>query len=271
MMIALRFRSITITLILAALMFFFGKQLAFYSAASMDTTVSAIMYPFIRTQHAFLYPFKNIYNRIQTVAVLHEQLAQAQSEKEALQEQLLVAQSVNNFVQETQELVKFQKRYNAFNKQLAQVVFKQFSDQAHFFLVDVGSKHGAMVDMVAVYKNCLIGRVSEVFPYYSKVTLITDKSCKVAALCAGTKTSGIYEGNNNKEVALLKHVSHLDPLQKDDLLISSGQGLVFPRGFGLGKINKFTVDGVNYQVTISPLIDVAQLNYCYLMRKSDEA
>jgi rod shape-determining protein MreC len=270
MMIALRFRSIALTLILAALLFFVGKQLVHFTGAALDTGMSVAMYSLIRIHHAVLHPFKNMYNRIQTVAVLQEQLAEVQNEKEALQEQLSAAQSVNHFVQETQELVTFQKRYNAYNKQLAQIILKQFSNQVHFFLVDVGAKHGAMVDMVAVYKNCLIGRVSEVFPYYSKVTLITDKSCKVAALCATTKTSGIYEGNNDKEVAALKHVSHLDPLKKDDLLISSGQGLVFPRGFGLGKIKYFEVEGVNYSIVVTPLIDLSKLSYCYLMRKGEE-
>ena len=269
-MIALRFRLITIILIFAILLFFVGKRVVVYSASVVDTGMSVAIYPFMRLHHLVLQPFKSMYERVQRISYLQDQLTAIQTEKEELQAQLIFLQSSKQFLHETQELVNFQKRYKGFNKQLAQVLLKQFSDCGHFFLVDIGSKHGAAVDMVAVYKNCLIGRVSEVFPYYSKVTLITDTSCKVAALCAGTKTSGIYEGGNNKMVAALTHVSHLDPLQENDLLISSGQGLVFPRGFGLGKIKQFTVDGVNYSVQISPLIDLNKVQYCYLMRKSAE-
>ncbi len=270
MMIALRFRLITIMVILAILLFFVGKRLFVYSASVVDTSMSVAVYPFVRLHHLVLHPFKNVYDRFQNTSSFQDQLTAVQKEKEELQAQLIFLQSSKQFMQETQELVNFQKRYKEFNKQLTQVLLKKFSDQGHFFIIDVGSKHGATVDMVAAYKNCLIGRVSEVFPYYSKVILITDTSCKVAALCAGTKTSGIYEGSNDKAVAALTHVSHLDPLQKNDLLISSGQGLVFPRGFGLGKIKQFTVDGVNYSVQISPLIDLSKVQYCYLMRKSAE-
>ena len=34
--------------------------------------------------------------------------------------------------------------------------------------------------MIAVFKDCFLGRVVEVYPWYSKVLLITDPGCKVA-------------------------------------------------------------------------------------------
>ncbi len=59
-------------------------------------------------------------------------------------------------------------------------------------------------------------------------------------------------------------------MQKNDLVISSGQGMVFPRGFGLGRIRYFTADGVNYTTRLSPLLNLKKLDYCYLLQKGEE-
>ncbi len=108
--------------------------------------------------------------------------------------------------------------------------------------------------MIAVYKGCLLGRVCEVYPWFSKLELITDKSCKIAAHGLLSKASGIYQGTNSESLAQLNHVSHLAMLQDNDVLISSGEGLVFPRGFGLGKIKRFHVDGLFFYLMFSRLL-----------------
>jgi rod shape-determining protein MreC len=66
------------------------------------------------------------------------------------------------------------------------------------------------------------------------------------------------------------HVSHLAQLKEDDLIISNGKGLIFPRGFGLGRISAFHEDGLHYAVTVKPLLDLSTIDYCYLIKKGDE-
>jgi rod shape-determining protein MreC len=135
--------------------------------------------------------------------------------------------------------------------------------------IDRGASKGVQPNMVALYKNCLIGRVSEVYPSYSKVLLITDKTCKIAALCGTTKSSGIHEGLNKKDYCTLNYVSHLCTLEEGELVISSGEGLVFPQGFGLGKIKSFTRKGLFYDVVIEPLVDLKNIEYVYIIQKGE--
>jgi cell shape-determining protein MreC len=61
-------------------------------------------------------------------------------------------------------------------------------------------------------------------------------------------------------------VSHLDTLKEGDLVISQGEGLIFPRGFGLGRVKSYELDGVQYHVTIEPLLDVSTLTFCLLLK-----
>ena len=118
--------------------------------------------------------------------------------------------------------------------------------------------------MIAMYKNNIVGRVIYVDPLYSKIALITDKRCKIAVSCVQTKTVGIYEGNNSFEPTL-EFVPHYEKLEIDDLLISTGQGLVYPQGFAVGTIKSFEVQDVAYKTVIQPLIDLQNIEFIYLI------
>lgn len=190
------------------------------------------------------------------------------AQKEDILQELIMLKSASRFYEETAELIEFKNRYQQSPQALAQIILKNFSDGGHFFLIDKGSSAGVCVDMIAVYKNCLVGRVIEVYPYYSKLALITDKSCRVAAYCPTTGVCGIHEGVNNELVTSLEHVSHLQPIHNNDLVISSGDGMIFPRGFGLGTVQYHEIkEGLYHIVRLKPLLDFRALLYCYIVQK----
>lgn len=174
------------------------------------------------------------------------------------------------YMQDIEELREFKERYADENVVIAHVLLRQFSGNGHYFLVDAGADRGIESNMVVVYKNCLVGRVSSVYAHYSKVVLITDQMSKIPARCVETRAQGIHEGRNALEETTLTFMSHLVTLAKDDLVLSSGDGLVFPQGFGLGYVRSFALDtlGFTYEVTVEPLLDFKTLRYCCIMHKN---
>jgi rod shape-determining protein MreC len=134
-------------------------------------------------------------------------------------------------------------------------------------LIDAGSSKGVEKDMVVVYKHCLVGKVTEVYPWYSKVVAITDRTCKVAVQCVNQKTTGIHEGTNDLGATQLKYVSHLEPIEVGDYLISSGEGLVFPRGLGVGQIVSCAQSGLYHVIEVKPLIDMQKIAYCTVIKR----
>jgi len=235
-----------------------------YSAEQLS---SYLMYPMLVTQQRIVTPFKNFFAEKQTIAALQQELATLHTERDALVAQTIELKSLLHHAAEIKEVLEFKKQYEYEDALLVQVLMRNMSDQAQFFLIDGGENKGIEKNMIAVYSNGLIGKVEEVYPYYSKVVLITDRLCKIAATCVNTSTCGIYEGCNDEHAGLLNRVSHLDTLQEGDLVISSGQGLVFPRGFALGTIKKYTKDDLTYHVELEPLFDLATLNYCFILAK----
>lgn len=228
--------------------------------------ISCISYPFLVVQNKIVTPTKNYFRSVNALKIENEQL---RIERDKLLAKNIKHKAVKSYYSDVKEVVDFkQQNYNVENGTFAQILMKSFLSNENFFLLNQGSSSGVLVDMVAIYKNNLIGRVTEVFPYYSKLTLITDKSCKVAAYCSKTKTKGIHRGNNNKAETKLMYISHLNNIQEDDLLISSGEGLVFPQGFALGKIKSFAKKEVQLKVKVEPLVDLSAIEYCYLVKKT---
>lgn len=189
-----------------------------------------------------------------------------QQERDDIRSRLIAAEQQLAYVDETEELIAFKKRFYDVPAVLAHVLVKDISPHSSYVYVDAGERQGIKPDMVAVYKNCMVGRVHEVYPSYAKIMLITDQHCKIAATCVHTCASGIYEGTNGP-LSRLNFVSHLQQVEEGDTVVSSGHGMVFPQGFALGVIKQVQPDGLYYQVTVEPLLDFAQLSYCYLLSR----
>ena len=231
---------------------------------------SYLLYPIVVAQYHIVDPIKNYFKTRKTVHELQAEVTRLQAEHQTAVAESIELQSLISCFEDTKELIDFKKRYSVDESQMVHIIARHFEPQAHYFIIDAGESKGIVPGMVAVFKDCLVGKVMEVYPWYSKVMLVSDSSCKVGAYCAKSKAGGIYEGTNHEWQANLTHISHLSQLQEKDLILSSGEGLVFPRGFGLGTIKEFSQDGLFYTITLEPLLDLRSLNYCYIIQKGKD-
>jgi rod shape-determining protein MreC len=234
-----------------------------------EYTSSYITYPFLRACSGVVNPITGwFYERslARDLLIRHIQLLNDYAD---LQQEYIRCRAEHDIQDDTQELFEFNKEYNQNQGHVAQIMMRHISDQSHYYLVDAGAHHGIETDMVALYKECLVGRVTHVYPHYCKVVLITDALCKIAAYCSETKASGIHEGLNQTNATTLRHVSHLATMREGDLILSSGEGLIFPRGFAIGTVESFTHDRLLYSITVKPLLDFNTLTYCTLVRRGE--
>lgn len=245
----------TLLVVMLAIILFFARL---HLYAALQTTASYLCYPVIYLQSLVIDPFKR---PAQCDAPV---LAKAY---EALLQDFIKLRAAFDFMHETEELIAFKRRYEMHNAQLAQIIERHFGSDEQYVLIDKGSHHGIHERMVLVCKDMLVGRVLQVFPLYSKCILITDQRCKIGAYCAHTQAEGIAKGGNASDQMQLEHVSHLNIMQEDDLILSSGQGLIFPRGFAVARVTAFEKDDLVYRVSCQPLCDLRAINYCYVIEK----
>ena len=238
----------------------------------VDTVVSCCTYPFIVAQNWIVTPLQRATERRKTVEDLTFIVREYQQLLDEARVENIALKAAQTELNQTAEQTEFAQRYKTDRMVLTQVILKQFSQSGHFFLVDAGTNRGITVDMIAVYNNCLVGRVVEVHPWYSKVILITDCLSSVPVVCATTHTHGIHEGAHSLTHSKLEFVSHLQPLQQGDLIISSGDGLIYPKGFALGKVAEFSLNslGLNYVVSVELLLNLQEVDHCYLVAKGAE-
>lgn len=259
--------------------------------SALETVSSCCLYPLLRVQQLIVEPVSRWMNRTDSIAQLQEHIGDLQKKYEDICAENVALKALCQYADETDELRVFNKRYALQKGCVAQVLARHFSANNQFFLVAAGSSQGIKKDMVALYGNAIVGRVAEVYPWYCKVSLITDVDCKVAVLCVPfaekisnankalqlRKTnkvslkgaSGIHEGANDATCTSLRYVSHLEQIHEGDDVLSSGEGLVFPKGFLLGKVISAEKGELFYTITVQPALDFQTLRYCTLIAKED--
>jgi rod shape-determining protein MreC len=269
--------KLIISVVFVIISFFIFRHCVKAGVSMIGTVSSSILYPLLRVQHAIIMPIaqwfehkatiQELENVIQNMRDAHEQLYAENSELKAL----------CLYAQETSELRNFNKRYALHNGHMVQILARHFSATKQFFLVDAGSSQGIKKDMVALYGNNVVGRVAQVYPWYCEVCLVTDADCKIASAVAksmvGTSpkggANGIHEGCNDASKTLVRYVSHLETVDIGDTVLSSGEGLVFPKGFALGKVLAADKGELFYEITVQPALDFHTLRYCTLIAKED--
>lgn len=229
-----------------------------YRTHFVTNFLSCLAYPALKL-NSFVGSWRTVNQNPAQIASLERQLRVAQMQNIRLRAAL-------NHAHDTKSLRLFNTRYQD-RGIVAQIIARHFSDESHYFLIDCGSRNGIEKDMFVVYGNNLIGKIVAVYPWYSKLVLITDHSCKVAAYCAQSRVQGIAQGEHDLQASSLRYVDQLAKVKKGELVLTSGQGMIFPAGFALGKVTGSSADGLYQSVMIQPLCKLEEIPYCLVMSR----
>lgn len=103
-----------------------------------------------------------------------------------------------------------------------------------------GAQQGIKKDMAVVTSQGLVGRVKSVSQFTSSVELLSSMSRtnRVSAIVQGQeKIFGLIEGyDKEKQLLLFTKIGSDAPVEKDQLVVTSGLGDIFPKGLVIGKI-----------------------------------
>ena len=236
----------------------------------LQRTSATLLYPVLVSANTVSDYVKSVVAEKKSYSDLVQSYETLQTAHEMLLEAFIkVRGSLHNY-ENSKELIDFQKRYDFDDAVIAKVLTKHISEQEHYCFINKGAQENVRENMVAFYKLQIIGRVSEVHDFYSKIVFITDKRSKVAAFSNESHAQGILTGTNKSNRCSLEYVSHLSTLEDQDLIFSSGEGLVFPEGFCLGKILSHSLEpkALNYTVEVEPLVDFSEIKFCLLANQA---
>lgn len=269
-MIQLPFKKSIIFCGVAIGFFFIARQTLFFKKSSLESCMSYVTYPIFLVNNVVTSHLQSCINFFQSRNALQAKVQVLEEQCERLYKQLCEQKAVEHFVEHSKELSGFLQRYGLHNKIFAKILVHHFGKDEHYFYINQGTRDGVTKDMVALYKFQILGRVTEVYPWYSKVILITDRHSKIAAYANSTNADGIVKGLNTIEECELTYVSHLLKVVDDDLVISSGKGLIFPEGFCLGQISHHSLkdQALYHTIYLRPLVDFKEIKFCWLTDQS---
>jgi rod shape-determining protein MreC len=133
--------------------------------------------------------------------------------------------------------------------------------------IDKGSSAGVRADQPVVGPQGLVGRVTDVTPGYSIVTLITDQKFAAAARTLGSNVQGTVKAYLNRPGDLeLQVLDHPDRVRTGDLVVTAGSLSLrlesyFPPNIPIGHIGKIDYGSgdLDRRIHVTPAVDMGDL------------
>lgn len=114
-----------------------------------------------------------------------------------------------------------------------------------------------------IYKNSLLGFISELGNTSSRLISITDGTVKIPSIIFEKNLNIIVSGNNDKYLEIL-NLNNFPNIKDGDKVFTSGDGNKFPENLFIGTIKTKK----NGDFIIEPSSDINRLNYVYILNWS---
>lgn len=152
---------------------------------------------------------------------------------------------------------------------MARVIGRDPANWWRMVHIDLGSRDGITNNMPVITPDgYLVGKVGEVGPARSQVVLVGNPNCPVSVLVQESREHGIIAPSTinpvDSSIVELGYLSRNSILKPDQLVVTSGNGGIFPAGIPVGRLidehtvgqGLYTVARVKLAMEISKLDEV---------------
>lgn len=214
------------------------------------------------TNKIFMYPF----------TALNIDKNENQNESYIIQKN--VNSSLEKEIAELKETLDLNSTLTEYSIVNATILSRNKSYWFNTMTIDKGQKAGLKENMAVITKNGLIGKISKVSKNSSEIKLITsdDINFKVSvAVKTNDKDNYAILNGYDSKTGLIK-VTGIDKtttINKDDSVVTSGLGGLFPRGIYIGTVAKVESDKYNLSKTlyIKTTQDFNNIHYVTILKE----
>ncbi len=134
---------------------------------------------------------------------------------------------------------------------------------SHEVIINKGSRDGVTVGQAILDANGLLGQVQQTSSFTSRVLLVSDSSHAVPVEVVRNGLRAILLGNGDINALELVHVPDTADIREGDLLVSSGLGGRFPKGYPVAEVASITKESgepfVNIEATPKARLNQSRL------------
>lgn len=125
---------------------------------------------------------------------------------------------------------------------LAEILYTPRDPFNRKITIDKGSSSGIRAGQVVIDDLGVIGQITQVYPWTSEITLITDKDHSVPVQIARNGLRTVISGAGRNSELELRFLSINTDIRQEDLLVTSGIGGVYPPGLPVGHVSHIKYD-----------------------------
>lgn len=125
---------------------------------------------------------------------------------------------------------------------IAELLAVDFDPYRHHILLNRGRQHGVYVGQPVLDQHGVIGQIIRADPFSSTAILITDPNHALPIQINRTGVRTLALGTGKFQELELPHIPNNEDVMIGDLLVTSGLGGRFPRGYPVGMVTKVEFD-----------------------------
>ena len=137
----------------------------------------------------------------------------------------------------------------------AKIVGTTISPFTSSAIIQAGEKENIKVNDIVKSAQGLIGRITEVGKYYSTAMLINDHNSRIPVITGNSRNRGILAKQEDNLKVIYLEENH--NVQVGEMILTSGDGKIFPRGIPIATITK--VKGK--EVFVEILDDLSKIDF----------
>ncbi len=173
--------------------------------------------------------------------VLKRRIGELEQEIVALREQMLQEQRIHELLELADE--------TQYPRIIARVIGTNPTPWFKMITVDKGTSHGVVIPPppepsemterppTVISSYGLVGYVKETNHWSSKVLLLTDSNSRVSVVVQRSRARGVVQGDNARG-CVLKYVEPTADIKKGDILLTSGDSRLYPKGLLVGYVGE---------------------------------
>ena len=182
-------------------------------------------------------------------------------ERDAMRQQIMLARAIQQENAQLKAMLQLRERAEGVVA-TGRIVGSSFNSLRRFAILSAGSSDGVQPRMPVRSPAGLVGQVTDVGSFASRIMLISDKLSLVPATLLRGRIPVIAEGRGDGTVAVRPLEVGQNPFRRGDIIVTSGTGGIYPPLVPVARVLRLD----EYGAIAMPVADPSRVNFALVER-----
>ena len=243
---------------------------------SIEGFGSVLSMPFQKVYHATQKSVHMLWAGFTELGQVREELDQTRTKLRQMEGTAEELSQIKNENTQLRELLAMKPKVG-FESIPAMIISKDPDNWFRTIIVNRGSDDGVKLNMPVIAYNgemkAVVGKVIEVRGSVSRILPAISPNMRIGVMLQESRYPGLMIGYSaNSALCRVDYLSRSAQMKPGDLVITSGQGGIFPQGLLVGNVMKVLSSKSSsfQQVLIKPIIDYDQVEQVFIIKKEPD-